>query len=178
MFHRSRSLRLLAVSLLASALPIGAARADHFKFTVLFTKGTLFGFLYSGYFQTNKPPPGQFTPDAHTGGQLMSLAITIDGAQFLMQDDKDFPYLPRINIGSTGYTNLFDFDASYGSATSPNKWVWIIRKDGGSLVNFGTWRGSTRIVESEGEVYSIVKIDPREAPPDPNCSGCHSQPRR
>src|SRR5688500_15818109 len=79
-----RSLRLLALSLLATLMPI-CATADHFKFTVLFIDGSLFGNFYDGYFQTSKAPPGQFNPDAHVDGQLVSLAISIDGAQFLMQ---------------------------------------------------------------------------------------------
>ena len=97
MFQLPRSLRLLAVSLLACVIPIGAARAEHFKFIVVFLDGSLSGSVHAGYFTTNKPT-GDFTPDAHIGGQLMSLIISIDGAWFMMQDDKDFPWLPRVKV--------------------------------------------------------------------------------
>ena len=60
MFQLSGSLKLLAVSLLASLMPIGAAQAEHFKFIVLFTDGPLSGSAYAGYFSTNKPSGGFF----------------------------------------------------------------------------------------------------------------------
>src|SRR5688572_20094919 len=119
-----RTLGLLAVSLLASLIPLGAARAEHFKFVVVFLDGSLSGTVHTGYFTTNKPT-GDFTPDAHTGGQLMSLITSINGAWFMMQDDKDFTWLPRIKVQSPSLAPIFDFDASNGSVTNlHDKWVW------------------------------------------------------
>ena len=54
MIQLPRSLRLLAVSLLASLIPIDAARAEHFKFVVVFLDGSLSGSVHTGYFTTNK----------------------------------------------------------------------------------------------------------------------------
>lgn len=180
MFQLSGSLKLLAVSLLASLMPIGAAQAEHFKFIVLFTDGPLSGSAYAGYFSTNKPS-GIFYPDAHGGaGQLVSLEITIDGAKFTMQDDVAFPYLPRVSVLSSGYTNIFDFDAGDGSATSPNKWMWMYLNNGGvtNHVEFGTWSHGQRVLQSKGVIFDIHQIDPRRTPPAPECMDCHSRLRR
>ena len=66
----------------------------------------------------------------------MSLIISIDGAWFMMQDDKDFPWLPRIKVQSPTLTPIFDFDASKGSVTNMHdKWVWMIR----STYDKATW---------------------------------------
>lgn len=175
MFQLSGSLKLLAVSLLVSLTPFGAACADHFKFVVVFTEGSLAGNAYAGYFSTNKPT-GYFFPDAQGGDQLMSLEIVIDGAKFMMQDDIAFPSLPRIKVNS-GQTHIFDFDAGNGSATSPNKWMWMYLNNGGTTnhIEFGTWSRSQRIVESRGLIYDIYPIDARQAPPAPECLDCHSR---
>ena len=180
MFQLPRSLRLLAVSLLACVIPIGAARAEHFKFIVVFLDGSLSGSVHAGYFTTNKPT-GDFTPDAHIGGQLMSLIISIDGAWFMMQDDKDFPWLPRVKVQSPSLTPIFDFDASKGSVTAlHDKWVWMLRStyDKANLVHFGSWRRGEQVLESTGLIYDIYQIEPSEAPPDPQCSECHSRLKR
>ena len=178
MVHLPGSLRLVAISLMASLIPVGAACADHFKFIVVFTDGSLTGNAYAGYFSTDKPS-GYFFPDAHIGDQLMSLEIVIDGAKFMMQDDIAFPYLPRIKVQS-GQTTIFDFDAGDGSATSPNKWMWMYLNNGGvtNHIQFGTWSRGERIVESSGVIFDIYPIDPRRAPPAPECMDCHSRLRR
>lgn len=182
MFHLPKCLRLLAIVLLACGLPIGAAHADHYKFIVLFTDGYLSGSYHVGYFSTNKPT-GSFYPDAHGDGQLMSLAITIDGAKFVMQDDIAFTFLPRIAIPYQGFTNIFDYDASDGSAKAlHDKWVWMYRHvpDKVNEVQYGTWSCGEKVVESRGVIYDIVRVrvDPKDAPRDPQCSACHSTPTR
>ena len=181
MFHLPGCSKLLAVLVLACGLPVGAAHADHYRVVVLFTDGYLSGSFHLGYFTTNKPV-GEFFPDAHAGGQLMSLTITIDGAKFVMQDDKEFTYMPRAKIPNPGDTSILDYDASNGSATAlHDKWMWMYRSipDKVNLVAFGTWRGSEEIVESTGVIYDIVKVDPKRAPPEPDCAAaCHSTPRR
>lgn len=178
MFHLPRSMRLLTASLLASLIPISAACAEHYKFIVVFTDGSLTGNAYAGYFSTDKPS-GYFFPDAHSGDQLVSLEITIDGAKFTMQDDIAFPYLPRIRVQS-GITSIFDFDAGDGSATSPNRWMWMYLNNGGATnhVQVGSWSHGEHIVESSGVIFDIHQIDPRRAPPAPECMDCHSRLRR
>jgi hypothetical protein len=178
MFHLPGSLRLVTISLLAALMPIGTACAEHFKFIVVFTEGSLTGNAYAGYYSTDKPS-GYFFPDAHGGDQLMSLEIVIDGAKFMMQDDIAFPYLPRIKVQS-GQTTIFDFDAGDGSATSPNKWMWMYLNNGGATnhIQFGSWSHGEHIVESSGVIFDIYPIDPRRAPPAPECMDCHSRLRR
>jgi len=181
MFHFPSGLKLLVAVVLTCALPIEAARAEHFRFTVLFNDGPLSGSFYVGYFKTSKAA-GAFYPDGHGSGQLLSLAITIDGAKFVMQDDKDFPSMPRVEVQNTGSTRTFDYDASKGSAAAlHDKWMWMYRSipDKVNDVKFGTLRGNERIVESAGVLNNIVQINEREAPPEPDCSAaCHSMPRR
>ena len=83
----------------------------------------------------------------------MSLEITIDGAKFTMQDDVAFPYLPRVSVLSSGYTNIFDFDAGDGSATSPNKWMWMYLNNGsGSRVSRHVESRSTGSAEQRRDI--------------------------
>jgi hypothetical protein len=169
----------VAALVLAFLIPC-AAFAEHFKFHIVFTSGTLAGHVYTGYF-TTQGPKGAFTPDGPMGSRLMSLSISIDGAVFKMHDDKDFPFMPLINYDSGPLCDRFDFDASKGSTTAlHDKWVYMYCVYGAPQgeISFGTWRSGEKVQLAKGWFYDVVRIEEREAPPETGCSLCHEKLRR
>jgi hypothetical protein len=178
MFKLPRPLRCFSAAVLLLLSVTGAASAEHFMFTVRFNSGPLTNNEYTGYFTTDVSPPRQYNPDAHVSGRLVSLLINIAGATFLMQDDKDFPSLPRVVLDSTGDATVFDYDASDGSATSPDKFLWITRRiNQDNYVAFGILRGGNHVVESVGMLVDVGPSD-MSVPPDAPCMACHTRARR
>ena len=171
-------------ALLAVLLIPGLVLADHFKFIVSFQSGSLDGEAYTGYFTTATPAPGIFTPDAAHGSQLLSLSIKIDGTQFTMQDDHEFPSFPYVRMYDPGYVDMFDYDARTTNIPSLRA-LWMVRRNLGegieNSVVLRRWIRGELVVESTGVIFDILPISEREIPPEPNCLPCHSRmtvPRR
>ena len=177
MFRIPASLKRPAIALLASLVVVTAAQADHFKFVVAFLDGALTGTTHTGYFKTDAAC-GNFKPDQAPGDRMLSLAITIDGDLFTMQDDVDFPGMPMARVKCDGYTSWFDY---YTNATGAphNKALSMVRRDLAydmieNTVTMYRWVQGERILYSTGVIFDIIPISAREAPPEPECLPCHS----
>jgi len=177
MFQVPGSMKRPAIALLASLIGVSAAHADHFKFVVAFLDGALTGTTHTGYFKT-EGPCGNFRPDNPAGERLLSLAITIDGDLFIMQDDVNFPGFPLTRVKCDGYTSFFDY---YTNATGAphNKALSMVRRDLAynmieNTVTMYRWVQGQRILYSTGVIFDIFPISAREAPPEPECLPCHS----
>lgn len=107
---RLRVTVLLLLALLVA--PLGGAHAApiSFGFSLEFTDGPLDGQTFAGTFSVDGddcagPCSGRFAPNT-ASATLLSFDVTVGGASFDIEDDRDYPDLPIVELSNDVVTEI------------------------------------------------------------------------
>jgi hypothetical protein len=165
MKRRGQSYLVACASLIVLLCAASQARAELWAFTIQFTDGPLTGNQYVGVFATDTGPPGLWLPEGSPlyGGAhdtLTYLHIQVDGWDFMLANDADYPDLPRIGAASDNGGGIFDY---IGHAF--NKRLEIFTLNDYHTVHFGDLYQPP---ESYGDLIDVHSLD---IPPGPDEEG-------
>lgn len=160
--RRSHTNVMACASLIVLLCAASQARAELWAFTIQFTDGPLTGNQYVGVFATDTGPPGLWLPEGSPlyGGAhdtLTYMHIQVDGWDFKMQDDADYPDLPRIGAASDSGGGVFDYIGH-----TFNKRLEIVNLNDNHTVYFGDLGQPP---ESYGDLIDVHSFD---IPPGPD----------
>jgi hypothetical protein len=163
--RRGHTYLMACASLIVLLCVASQARAELWAFTIHFTDGPLTGNEYVGVFATDTGAPGLWLPEGSLsyGGAhdtLTYMHIQVDGWDFKMQDDADYPELPRISAASDNGGGIFDYIGH-----TFNKRLEIFTLNEYHTVYFGD---VGQPAESYGDLIDVHSFD---IPPGPDEEG-------
>lgn len=141
------------------------AHAENWAFTIEFTGGPLDGNQYVGVFSTDTEPPGLWLPEGTTfypgaHDTLTYMHIQVDGWDFKMESDVDYPDMPRIGARNENGGGIFDYIGH-----TFNKRLEIFTQNENHAVYFGD---IGQPAESYGDLIDVHRFD---LPPSPDEEG-------